>query len=52
MFGIPDNEAMARTKAVAYKASNVYELKNGEFDKVSCIKRFNPMVININIILL
>lgn len=34
MFGIPDNEAIARTKAVSYRASNVYELKNGEFIKV------------------
>ena len=34
MFGIPNNEAIAMTKAVAYKSSNVYELKNGEFVKV------------------
>ena len=34
MFGIPDNEAIARTKAVSYRASNVYELKKGEFIKV------------------
>lgn len=34
MFGIPYNEAMARTKAVAYAASNVYELQDGEFVKV------------------
>lgn len=34
MFGIPNNEAIAMTKAVAYRSSNVYELKNGEFVKV------------------
>ena len=34
MFGILNNEAIAMTKAVAYRSSNVYELKNGEFVKV------------------
>ncbi len=34
MFGIPNNEAIVMTKAVSNKASNVYELKNGEFVKV------------------
>lgn len=34
MFGIPNNEAIAMTKAVAYRSSNVYELKNEEFVKV------------------
>lgn len=34
MFGIKNNEAIAMTKLVAYKASNVYELKNGKFIKV------------------
>jgi hypothetical protein len=34
MFGIPNNEAIVMTKAVSTTASNVYELKNGEFVKV------------------
>jgi len=34
MFGILNNEAIAMTKAVAHNASNVYELQNGEFNKV------------------
>ena len=34
MFGIQNNEAIAMTKGVAYNSSNVYELKNGTFDKV------------------
>jgi hypothetical protein len=34
MFGIPNNEAIVMTKAVSTTASNVYELKNGEFIKV------------------
>jgi len=34
MFGISNNEAIVMTKAVSTTASNVYELKNGEFIKV------------------
>jgi len=34
MFGIPYNEAMARTKTASYTVSNIYELQNGEFIKV------------------
>jgi hypothetical protein len=34
MFGIPNNEAIVMTKAVSTSASNVYELKNGEFVKI------------------
>ncbi len=34
MFGIPNNEAIVMTKAVSNRASNVYELKNGEFVKI------------------
>ena len=34
MFGIKNNEAIAMTKGVAYNASNIYELQNGEFNKV------------------
>ena len=34
MFGILNNEAIAMTKGVAYNASNIYELQNGEFNKV------------------
>ena len=34
MFGIPNNEAIAMTKAVAFRSSNVYELdKQGQFVK-------------------
>tara|TARA_R110002153_G_scaffold138318_1_gene288877 strand:- start:58 stop:1197 length:1140 start_codon:yes stop_codon:yes gene_type:complete len=34
MFGILNNEAIAMTKAVAQSASNVYELRNGDFVKI------------------
>jgi len=35
MFGIPNNEAIAMTKAVATRSSNVYELnKQGQFVKI------------------
>ena len=34
MFGIKNNEAIATTKPIAFSASNVYELQNGEFVKV------------------
>jgi len=34
MFGIPKNEAIVMTKAVATTASNVYELKDNEFIKI------------------
>lgn len=34
MFGIPNNEAIVMTKIIANSASNVYELKNGEFVKI------------------
>jgi hypothetical protein len=34
MFGIPNNEAIVMTKIIANSASNVYELKNGEFIKI------------------
>ena len=34
MFGIPNNEAIVMTKAVSTTASNIYELKNGEFVKI------------------
>jgi hypothetical protein len=34
MFGIPNNEAIVMTKAVSTSASNVYELKDGEFVKI------------------
>ena len=34
MFGIQNNEAIAMTKAVAHRSSNVYLLKNGEFEKI------------------
>jgi len=34
MFGIPNNEAIVMTKAVSTTASNVYELKDGEFVKI------------------
>jgi hypothetical protein len=34
MFGIPNNEAIVMTKAVSTTASNVYELKDGEFIKI------------------
>jgi ribosomal protein L21E len=37
MFGIPNNEAIAITKAIAYNASNVYELKNNEFNSLNSI---------------
>lgn len=35
MFGIKNNEAIAMTKAIAFRSSNVYELKNGKFIKAS-----------------
>lgn len=34
MFGIPTNEAIVMTKSVAYKASNLYLLKNSVFKKI------------------
>jgi len=34
MFGIKNNEAIVMTKAQSGKASNVYELQDGEFVKV------------------
>ena len=34
MFGIKNNEAIAMTKAVAFKATNVYELQGNQFKKV------------------
>ena len=34
MFGIKNNEAIVMTKAVSNRASNVYELRNGEFVKI------------------
>ena len=34
MFGIKSNEAIAMTKAVAFKATNVYELQGNQFKKV------------------
>ena len=34
MFGIKNNEAIATTKPIAFSATNVYELQNGEFVKV------------------
>jgi hypothetical protein len=34
MFGIPNNEAIVMTKAVSTTASNVYELRDGEFVKI------------------
>jgi len=34
MFGIQNNEAIAMTKAVAHRSSNVYLLKDGEFEKI------------------
>jgi hypothetical protein len=34
MFGIKNNESIVMTKAVANRASNVYELKNNEFVKI------------------
>jgi len=34
MFGIPNNEAIAMTKAVALTRNNIYELRNGEFVKI------------------
>jgi len=34
MFGIKNNEAIAMTKAVAFKAANIYELQGNQFEKV------------------
>lgn len=34
MFGIQNNEAIAMTKAIAHRSSNVYLLKDGEFEKI------------------
>lgn len=34
MFGIPNNEAIAMTKATALSYSNIYELQDGEFIKI------------------
>tara|TARA_R100000734_G_C3318082_1_gene111845 strand:+ start:3107 stop:4240 length:1134 start_codon:yes stop_codon:yes gene_type:complete len=34
MFGIQNNEAIAMTKAVAYRSSNIYLLKDGKFEKI------------------
>ena len=34
MFGIQNNEAIVMTKAVAHSSSNVYLLKDGEFEKI------------------
>jgi len=34
MFGIENNEAIVMTKAIAFRSSNVYELKKGKFIKV------------------
>ena len=34
MFGIPNNEAIAMTKAVALTRNNIYELRDGEFVKI------------------
>ena len=34
MFGIKNNEAIVMTKAVAFKASNIYELQGNQFKKI------------------
>jgi len=34
MFEIKNNEAIAMTKAVAFKATNIYELQGNQFEKV------------------